>query len=118
MIKPDSKFDSIKINKDGTLHFLVKNVAGVYEELKVVYILVDQCLKYLDNKPEEKIGFMTNGQFILETRLLNRPDPRFGHLITLLNERILKDRGKVIGTSWEYMRPINDPEITPLISNR
>ena len=114
MLKPDSQFDSIFLDKDGTLRFSVSDVSGVYEELKSVYTLVERCLEYLKNNAGKKFDQRINERFILETRLLERPDPRFGHLITLLNERILNGRGKVIGTPWQYTRAIDDPEITPV----
>ena len=115
MIGRDSEFNAIQLDEDGTVRFVFENATGAYEELMPIYLAAERCLAYMQDEAPRRFGAAINGRFVLEIRLLNRPDARVGHIIEHLNETILHELGgAVVGSPWPYLRPGRIPEFTPV----
>ncbi len=114
MIKKDTKFKSIVLDKVGTVLFILDHVTGRYEELGPIHDKLAECIKYMETEAVKRFGKDINKQFILELQFVQRPEPRFNHILFSLNRQILRHKGgRVIGNPYELRLPKNDPFVTP-----
>ncbi len=114
MIKRDTDFAAIELDADGTIRFILENAEGTYEELPAYHDALERCLAFMESEARQRFGPDTNGEFVLEIRLLEEPDVRMGGIIHNINENELCEAGgRVEGTPWPFLPQRMIPKVTP-----
>ncbi len=112
MITRKTWFTNIYLDDYNTVHFVIENVDGVFEENPALADLCSECYEYMEVNAREKFGDQINGTFVFEIVFCKKPGAVFLQNLHSLST-YMPPTGTLKGVPYQICEMRDMPEITP-----